>query len=272
MAGQFSIDLDDIFNQEGLLTVAYGMGTNSTAMLCEMVRRGIRPDCITFADTGGEWPHTYAYLDVINAYLAKHGFPTVIVVRYRPQKFKNKPYSTLEGNCLSNKTLPSLAFGYKSCSIKWKASPQEKFLTKEWKPGVNAVASGVPMRRWIGYDAGPRDSQRGAVNPNPKFRYAYPLQVWGMDREACVASIDRAGLPQPLKSACFFCPSTKPHELLDLVWRHPELAKRALAIENNARQNLRTIEGLWRKGTRTKPGSWLQFFKDHDLLKTIEAT
>jgi hypothetical protein len=36
------------------LVVAYGLGVDSTAMLVEFVHRGIRPDRILFADTGGE--------------------------------------------------------------------------------------------------------------------------------------------------------------------------------------------------------------------------
>jgi 3'-phosphoadenosine 5'-phosphosulfate sulfotransferase (PAPS reductase)/FAD synthetase len=47
------------------LVVAYGLGVDSTAMLVEFAVRGIRPDMILFADTGGEKPETYQYLDVI---------------------------------------------------------------------------------------------------------------------------------------------------------------------------------------------------------------
>ena len=41
------------------LVVAYGLGVDSTAMLVEFAHRGIRPDLILFADTGGEKPETY---------------------------------------------------------------------------------------------------------------------------------------------------------------------------------------------------------------------
>ena len=34
------------------LVIAFGGGTDSTAMLIEMERRGVRPDLIQFADTG----------------------------------------------------------------------------------------------------------------------------------------------------------------------------------------------------------------------------
>jgi 3'-phosphoadenosine 5'-phosphosulfate sulfotransferase (PAPS reductase)/FAD synthetase len=93
------------------LVVAYGLGVDSTAMLVEFALRGIRPDMILFADTGGEKPETYRYLDVIQPYLAKIGFPPVTVVRYQP---KRAPYTTLEGQCLHTGTLPSLAYGGKS--------------------------------------------------------------------------------------------------------------------------------------------------------------
>jgi len=47
--------------------MAYGLGVASTAMLVEFVHRGIRPDLILFADTGGEKPGTYQYLAMIQA-------------------------------------------------------------------------------------------------------------------------------------------------------------------------------------------------------------
>jgi hypothetical protein len=62
------------------LVVAYGLGVDSTAMLIEFAHRGIRPDLILFADTGGEKPETYAYLPTIQRYLADAGFPAVVSV------------------------------------------------------------------------------------------------------------------------------------------------------------------------------------------------
>src|SRR5262249_57042086 len=107
------------------VVVAYGLGVDSTAMLIEFAHRCIRPDLILFADTGGEKPETYQYLDVIQPFLARVGFPDVIVVRYRPTRAR---YTTLEQQCLHTGTLPSLAYGGKSCSIKYKRVPQDKFV------------------------------------------------------------------------------------------------------------------------------------------------
>src|ERR1041384_2544583 len=113
------------------LVVAYGLGVNSTAMLIEFARRRIRPDLILFADTGGEKPETYQYLEVIRPFLRHVGFPDVIVVRYQP---KTAPYVTLEEQCLHTGTLPSLAYGGKSCSLKWKRSCQDRFILRHFPP------------------------------------------------------------------------------------------------------------------------------------------
>lgn len=86
-------------------------------MLVEFARRGIRPDLILFADTGGEKPDTYAYLPVFQEFLARVGFPAVTTVRYQPRR---AVYDTLESQCLHTGTLPSLAYGGKSCSLKYK--------------------------------------------------------------------------------------------------------------------------------------------------------
>jgi hypothetical protein len=79
-----------------------------------------------------------------------------------------------------------------------------------------------------------------------------------MDREDCERSIREAGLPVPMKSACFFCPASKRQEILWLRERHPDLLQRALAIERNAAPNLTSVSGLGRSF------SWEQFLDEHD--------
>src|SRR5829696_3796813 len=129
--------------------VAYGLGVNSTAMLVEFSKRGITPDMILFADTGGEKPETYRYMPVIEAYLKEVKFPPVVTVRYEP---KTAPYRTLEGQCRHTGTLPSLAYGGRSCALKWKRAPQDKFILARF-PSAEQVARGRRVVRAIGFDA-----------------------------------------------------------------------------------------------------------------------
>lgn len=257
------------------LCVAYGMGVDSTAMLVAMHAAGVRPDLITFADTGDEKPETYAYLPVIQAWLARVGFPPVTVVRYSDYA-KHTRYRTLYENCIANKTLPSLAFGGKGCSLKFKAAVQNSFRAR-WQPARDAWRSGKRVTVCIGYDAGPKDSKRGAHKADRRYTYAYPLRVIGWDREECKRQIANAGLPVPIKSACFYCPSTTPAELAALDDAHPELGDRIIAMEANAAPSLKAIQGLWRcgcKGTRgsvAKPGSMSVFIRERRALRIAEV-
>jgi hypothetical protein len=236
------------------LVVAYGMGVDSTAMLVGMRRRGIRPDLILFADTGGEKPETYDYLPVIQRWLRKVGFPPVQIVRYVPKWTKRGHYTTLEENCLVNETLPSLAFGRKACSLKWKRAPQDKFV-RQWEPAQETWAQGKKVVKAIGYDAGPADMKRGhKLKDDEEYVYWYPLREWGITREKAEAVIRSAGLPVPVKSACFYCPASKPHEIAALCKEHPDLATRIKKMEKVAGPRLRVIEGLWRKATKARPG------------------
>lgn len=228
------------------LVVSFGAGVDSTAMLVEMHNRAITPQLILFADTGGEKPATYEHIKTMTNWCELVGFPTIITVRYVPPR---SPYRDLENNCLYNQTLPGLAFGMKSCSIKWKVKPQQTYL-KTWmvEHGINEIVNA------IGLDASPADLRRkstyAAKGAGSKFgAFWYPLQEWGLTRAACIEIIKNEGLPVPVKSCCFFCPAMKKNEIAALKDSDPDLYLRALALETNAlngKHQLRSTKGLGR--------------------------
>lgn len=264
--------------QKQPLIVAYGLGVDSTSALVELYRNGVRPDAILFADVGSEKKETYAYLPIINGWLKSVDFPEVTVVQYKVKDFKNyPPYHSIGENCLTNGTLPSLAFGFKSCSLKWKVTPQNQW-TDKWLPAADYWKAGGKVRKIIGYDASPNDQKRYAKASgleDEKYEYWYPLIEWGMDRNDCKDSIRSAGLPVPPKSACIFCPSTQPEELLE--FRKSYLVY-IVAIEARAEPRLEKIEGLWRngvKGTRggkKRPGKMTDFILSEGLLSAEEVS
>ena len=99
------------------LVVSFGGGVDSTAMIIGYAERGIVPDAVLFADTGSEHPETYEHVnETIPWLLGLLGFPELTIVRYQPKRPKNGEYSTIEEQCLVNRTLPSAAFGMKKCS------------------------------------------------------------------------------------------------------------------------------------------------------------
>jgi hypothetical protein len=220
------------------LVVAYGGGVNSTALLVGLWQRRLVPDLILFADTGGEKPETYAYRDLFSAWLTNHGFPAIQTVS------NDGMYRTLEQNCLATHTLPSLAYGWRSCSDKYKRRPQDKFVAA-WAPAREAWALDSKVTKAIGYDAG--EARRASIREDARYCYWYALLEWDWDRIACLRAISSVGLPLPPKSACFFCPATTKREVLQLSCTHPNLMERALMIEENAAGTLKTVKGLGRR-------------------------
>lgn len=222
--------------------VSYGAGLNSTALLIGLSERGVRPDLITFADTGGEKPETYDHLARMQTWCASVGFPAIDVVRL------HKPIAgdqTLEAERLRLGTLPSRVVGNGTCAMRWKLEPQEKFL-KAWGKYQECVARGDKPIRALGFDVD--EQSRADVVEDSLCRYAFPLREWGWTREQCGRAIEKAGLPVPLKSACFFCPSSQKHEVIWLAKVHPDLFARAVALERNALESgkLYNVKGLGR--------------------------
>jgi hypothetical protein len=112
----------------------------------------------------------------------------------------------------------------------------------------------------IGFDAGPGDSRRYRLPEDDQYLYWYPLVGWGLDRERCKKIITQAGLPVPIKSACFYCPASKKQEIVWLQENHPELLERALAIERNAQAKLTSVKGLGRSF------SWEEYLSNREDL------
>ena len=181
----------------------------------------------------------------MDQWLKEHGMPEITRV-YKTTMDGMR--LTLEDVCLKSGTLASIAYGFKRCSLKHKIGPQEKFCNN-YPPCREVWRSGKKVVKFIGYDAGEHyRSDKVLLNDlaDPKYSKWYPLMEWGWDREECIRQIEAAGLPQPGKSSCFFCPSMRAEEIIDLREHYPDLFRRALALEDNARANLKTVQGLGR--------------------------
>lgn len=225
--------------------VSFGGGTNSTAMIIGMYRKKIPIDLILFADTGAEMPHTYSYIQILSKWLKERNMPQITVVK---NKDKGGNRLTIEDECLKYGSLPSIVYGFKKCSLKHKIGPQDKFCNN-YKPCIDIWEKGEKIFKYIGYDAGEerRKTNAHAIDiQDKKYNKVYALIDWGWYREDCIKVIEDEGLPLPGKSSCFFCPSMKKHEIKELERNHPELFKRAVALEENAKENLLTVKGLGR--------------------------
>lgn len=248
---------------------AWGMGVDSTAMIIEWVKQGLPLSAVLTADTGVEREETYAFLPIFQRWMDRHHIEHH-VVRYVPKRFKHwPPYFSLLENCLTNATLPSISFGRHSCSQKWKIQPQDQWVNG-WEPARKIWAKGGKVVKLIGYDSSPADSRRYAHREghiSDLYDYHYPLRAWGWDRDACIARIRAEGLPVPIKSACWLCLAQKSSELMSL----PRWCLRLIIlVEARAAPRLVTVEGLWRKSTRERPGSMTRFIRERALLPASE--
>jgi hypothetical protein len=231
-----------------LLAVAYGGGTNSTAMLCGFVDRGIKPDLILFADTGAERPETYEYVKTMQAKVKEWWGMEIEIVRalYKGQ------FEGLEGECLRGNKLPSIAYGglnARACSVKYKTAPQSKRIKAELKK-----IGGKMVTRAIGFDAG--EAHRVKKSTDEWATNWYPLVEWRWQREHCMKAICKYGLPQPGKSACYFCTASRPSEIFNMKKSHPELIAKALEIERRAQTRNRAKIGLG--GAKNLWSDWLE--------------
>lgn len=251
--------------------VSFGGGSNSTAMIIGMYQKGIPIDMILFADTGAERPETYKFIEKFNGWLTERNLPQITIVRHCD---KDGNVLGLEKDCLNARNLPSIAYGFKTCSQKHKIAPQDKFCNN-YKQCKDIWAKGEKVVKYIGYDAG---EERRKINAyaydiqDKKYKRIYPLIDWEWYREDCVKAIQEEGLPLPGKSSCFFCPSMKKQEIKQLRKEHPDLFARAIALEENAKDNLIKVKGLgrnwsWKSYIEAEESqlSFCQFYQENDM-------
>jgi hypothetical protein len=190
------------------LALCFGAGVDSTAMMVLLRACGLRPTLITFADTGGEKPETLQHLARIGKLMRAWGWPDVA------RCVKQTLAST---GC--HETLPSLAFGMKSCSLKWKAGTQDQYIMG---------ASKGPGKRPPRTPTSAASSVAGLSSHRRADRQTDRLRLWHPGSAQVGADW------VPIKSACFFCPASRPWELLWLAAHHPELLDAALYLERRA--------------------------------------
>lgn len=236
-----------------------GLGVNSVAGLIKKTKGGVIFDVILFADPGKENPKSYRYIDGFNKWLNEHGQPSITIVR---QINRHGEFIGLYNNCINENMLPSIVYGYKSCSQKYKKAPQDKWMNN-WEPAQITWKSGFKVIKYLWYDAD--ESHRTGTNySDDKYTYSYPLVDANIGRFECVKIILEEGLPLPPKSSCTFCPSMKPWEIIELYETEPKEFYDAITMERNAAANLTNIDGLGRHW------SWWDVILAYKYLKLVK--
>ncbi|MCP4415978.1 MAG: hypothetical protein GY805_05105, partial [Chloroflexi bacterium] len=200
---------------------------------------------------GNEHRRFYEYLPILEQWLAEVGFPAITYVWYEMKRqAKHFEYWSLAGNCLANRTLPSISFRrHHSCSLKYKGAEIDRWVTEKYGER--------PCYRLVGYDlsegyrAARFSTKAKRKSPRSNDVYVYPLQLLGLDRTGCEAVIESADLPSPGLSSCVFCAAMHPEEIEELHYAsHLEELWLIVILEAHAQVNLKKIRGLWGHGER----------------------
>jgi hypothetical protein len=220
--------------------LSYGGGVNSVALMVLLLRERLPLDGVVFADTGGEVPETYAYLDTTRHYLRAHGVSFTVV---------SKRGASLYETAWRRKVFPSAI---------WRWS------TRDFKVGpiyryYRGLGGHVNQYLAIAWDELER-MKRSRVDYVTSL---FPLVERRMTRADCVALIHDAGLPVPPKSACFFCPFSSLDRWKWLYEAHPDLYARAMALEEHSKHfpSQRLTDQAFRERTDVSLRSLAEIFR-----------
>ncbi len=202
--------------------LSFGAGVQTTALAILIAEGKVKVDEVVFADTGGEKPETYWYMEAYTIPLFKEiGVPFTTV--------RGEPRNLVE-HCEHYRILPMI---YKRwCSDHAKIRPINAHIGKE------AISI-------IGFSS---DEINRAERARNKAKKSFPLIDMGISASDCQRIISNYGWPLPLKSSCYFCPFQRWPEWNWLKIHHPELIDICLDMESNfykRRPDLRQTHGVF---------------------------
>lgn len=185
-------------------------GKDSAALAIYLQELGKYPDMeYYYSDTGCELPETYLFLDRLEVFLGKK------IVRLGC-------HSTFEHHLFMNgNMLPSPQQRW--CTVKMKLEPFEKFAGTKYK-----VKSYVAIRA--------DEHREGYISSKANIKPVFPFVLDGITRKDVFKILeDTVGIPDYYKwrsrSGCYFCFFQRHEEWLGLYDNHPELFKKAMALE-----------------------------------------
>lgn len=199
--------------------LSFGAGVNTVAIL-HMQDVMNQVDEIIMADTGGEHPETYHYIQkYVIPFVEEHSIPFTVI---RGQENADGVIAeSLEEACLRWKIIPSRMLRF--CTDKFKLKPIRKYVLNKYGEGeINAIIG-------IAFDEAHRMNDSRWSN----YHTVYPLVDKKITREKCKAIIRETGWDVPPKSGCYYCPFQRVIQWKELRHNHPDLWERAIKLEEN---------------------------------------
>jgi hypothetical protein len=219
-----------------LTVISYGGGVQSTAMLvlAAQGRLGYDIDAALFANVGddSEHPATLKYVrEVAAPWAANRGLPVHELRRTTREGTTRDLYDHLVTGTKAGRQSDIIPLRGES------GAPMSRGCTRDYKIKVvgkwlksNGASKDSPATVCIGISTD-EITRLSNKRTEPYERPVYPLIDLGLDRSACHSLIVQAGLPAPGKSACYFCPFTRPSQWAEMRRDEPGLFWKAAELE-----------------------------------------
>ena len=221
--------------------LSFGGGVNSVALMVVLLREGLPLDEAVFADTGGEVPETYEYLETARQYLADHEIPLTVV---------SKRGRSLYETAWERRVIPSAI---------WRWSTRDYKITPIQRH-YRSLDGHINQYLAIAWD----EIHRMKNSRVDYITNLYPLIDRRLTRADCLDIIEEAGLPTPQRSSCFFCPFNSVDRWRWLHKTHPDLFDKAVALEENSKHfpSQRLTDQAFREKTDVSLRSLARIFVD----------
>jgi len=183
--------------------LSFGAGINSTALLLMLTETNVEFETI-FVNHGGCWPETYKYV----SYLKEEGYEITEII---PED--NGCHTILE-YCYKMHIVPGVKRRF--CTDHFLLRPIRRYIEK-------------PCIMYIGLSAD--EQHRAHVSGRKSITNEYPLIDAGITREGSKEMISDAGLREPMRSSCYFCPFMGKEAAQSLYRIHPDLFREVVKLE-----------------------------------------
>lgn len=203
-----------------------GGGVQSTACLVLAAQGKIPYRTFVFSNVGdkAESPATIRYIkEIAKPYAKKHGIEWVDVAwvdRQGRQRDLFDDVMTNERSINIPAFMPGGMPGNRNCTVSYKIKPIAKWIKNNAPNCIlgKGISTDEPHR------ATPSRESDG-------YTSAYPLIELGISRSDCLIIAKEAGLPQPPKSSCWFCPFKTTDQWVTLRREHPQLFNQSVKLE-----------------------------------------
>lgn len=233
------MNIDTTSGEFDFTYLSLGAGVQSSALLVLALTTDKipTPDAVIFADTGDEPPWVYEYVLILSEWAAQFGIEII----------------TASAGVLSESVINKQKSGERFVSVPIftasvdgkKEGMLRRQCTREYK--INPIMMSV--KTLLGYTKGQwvrkkvramigitlEESQRMKPAWKKWITNTYPLVDLGLTREDCKKIVTDAGLPEPKKSACLYCPYHSDDYWQWMKTTHPEVFQEAVEFDEAIR-------------------------------------